>query len=73
MSYNYAHKYYADLAANAVHSAKLPEGNRNAISPSATLGWRLSEENFLKDVNWLDDLRLTAGYTVLNQDLDIKE
>ena len=73
VSYNYAHKYYADLAANAVHSAKLPEGNRNAISPSATLGWRLSEENFLKDVNWLDDLRLTAGYTVLNQDLDIKE
>ena len=73
VSYNYAHKYYADLAANMVHSAKLPEGNRNAISPSATLGWRLSEENFLKDVNWLDDLRLTAGYTVLNQDLDIKE
>jgi hypothetical protein len=73
VSYNYAHKYYADLAANAVHSAKLPEGNRNAISPSATLGWRLSEENFLKDVNWLDDFRLTAGYTVLNQDLDIKE
>ena len=73
VSYNYAHKYYADLAANVVHSAKLPEGNRNAISPSATLGWRLSEENFLKDVNWLNDLRLTAGYTVLNQDLDIKE
>ena len=73
VSYNYAHKYYADLAANVVHSAKLAEGNRNAISPSATLGWRLSEENFLKDVNWLNDLRLTAGYTVLNQDLDIKE
>lgn len=73
VSYNYAHKYYADLAANVVHSAKLPEGNRNAISPSATLGWRLSEENFLKDVNWLNDLRLTAGYTVLNQDLDISE
>ena len=27
----------------------------------------------MKDVNWLDDLRLTAGYTVLNQDLDIAE
>lgn len=73
VSYNYAHKYYADLAANVVRSAKLPEGNRNAISPSATLGWRLSEENFLKNVSWLDDLRLTAGYTVLNQDLDISD
>lgn len=72
-SYNYAHKYYADLAANVVHSAKLPEGNRNALSPSVTLGWRLTSEDFMQDVDWLDDLRLTAGYTVLNQDLDIAE
>lgn len=72
-SYNFAHKYYVDLAANAVHSAKLPEGNRNAISPSVTLGWRLTSEDSMKDMDWLDDLRLTAGYTVLNQDLDIAE
>ena len=72
-SYNFAHKYYVDLAANAVHSAKLPEGNRKAISPSVTLGWRLTSEDFMKDMDWLYDLRLTAGYTVLNQDLDIAE
>lgn len=72
-SYNFAHKYYVDLAANAVHSAKLPEGNRKAVSPSVTLGWRLTSEDFMKDMDWLDDLRLTAGYTVLNQDLDIAE
>lgn len=72
-SYNFAHKYYVDLAANAVYSAKLPEGNRKAISPSVTLGWRLTSEDFMKDMDWLDDLRLTAGYTVLNQDLDIAE
>ena len=73
VSYNYAHKYYADLAANVVHSARLAEGHREAFSPSITLGWRLSEENFMKDVKWVDDLRLTAGYTVLNQDLDLSE
>ena len=73
VSYNYAHKYYADLAANAVHSARLAQGHREAFSPSITLGWRLSEENFMKDVKWVDDLRLTAGYTVLNQDLDLSE
>ena len=73
VSYNYAHKYYADLAGNVVHSARLAEGHREAFSPSITLGWRLSEENFMKDVKWVDDLRLTAGYTVLNQDLDLSE
>jgi TonB-linked SusC/RagA family outer membrane protein len=72
-SYNYAHKYYADLAANAVHSARLAEGHREAISPSVTLGWRLTGEDFMKDVKWVDDLRLTAGYTMLNQDLDLEE
>lgn len=72
-SYNYAHKYYVDLAANAVHSAKLAAGHREAISPSATLGWRISQEDFLKDSKWLNELRLTAGYTVLNEDLDIDD
>ena len=72
VSYNYAHKYYADLAGNVVHSAKLEKGHREAFSPSITLGWRLTGEEFMKNVNWLNDLRLTAGYTVLNQDLDIE-
>ena len=73
VSYNYAHKYYADLAGNVVHSAKLAKGNREAFSPSITLGWRLTGEEFMKDINWVNDLRLTAGYTVLNQDLDIED
>ena len=72
VSYNYAHKYYADLAGNVVHSAKLEKGHREAFSPSITLGWRLTGEEFMKNVKWLNDLRLTAGYTVLNQDLDIE-
>ena len=73
VSYNYGHKYYADLAGNVIHSAKLAKGHREAFSPSITLGWRLTGEEFMKDINWLNDLRLTAGYTVLNQDLDIEE
>ncbi len=52
---------------------KLPEGNRIGLSPSFTLGWRLSEEGFLKDADWLDNLKLMAGYSVLNQDLDISD
>jgi hypothetical protein len=73
LDYNYAGKYYADFSMAAVHSAKLPEGNRIGLSPSFTLGWRLSEEGFLKDADWLDNLKLMAGYSVLNQDLDISD
>ncbi len=70
-SYNYAHRYYADLGANVVHSAQLAEGHREALSPSLSMGWRLTEEDFMKDNGIFDDLMVTAGYTVLNQDIDV--
>lgn len=70
-SYNYEHKYYIDFSGALVHSAKLPEGNRNAFSPSVTLGWRLSKEKFMNNVDFVDDLKITASYANLHQDLDI--
>jgi hypothetical protein len=48
-SYNYNHKYYLDLSTAYIHSAKLPPSNRQAFSPSVSLGWRLSREDFLKN------------------------
>ena len=72
-SYNYDHKYYADFSGALVHSAKLPEGNRNAFSPSVTLGWRLSKEKFMETVGFVDDLKITASYAKLHQDLDISD
>ena len=72
LNYNLAHKYYADISMAAVHSAKLAEGHREAISPVFSLGWRLKNENFLKDAAWVDDLKLTASYGTINQDLDIE-
>ena len=72
-SYNYDHEYYADFSGALVHSAKLPEGNRNAFSPSVTLGWRLSKEKFMESVGFVDDLKITASYAKLHQDLDISD
>ena len=71
-AYNYNHKYYVDFSDAYVHSAKLPEGKRGALSPSVTLGWRISKEDFFKNnVSFVDDLRFTASYANLHQDLDI--
>ncbi len=71
VAYNYKHKYYADFGAAAVHSAKLPEGNRSALSPSLTLGWNLSKENFLMNSSVIDDLTWSVSASILNSDLDI--
>lgn len=69
-SYNYKHKYYFDFSAAIPYSAKLPEGNRAAFSPTLTLGWRPVKENFLANTAF-DDLMLTVSGGIINQDLDI--
>ncbi|WP_297089980.1 SusC/RagA family TonB-linked outer membrane protein [uncultured Draconibacterium sp.] len=73
MAYNYAQKYYIDFSGAYVHSAKLPEGNRDAFSPSVTVGWRMSDENFMDNVSFVDNLKFSASYAKLNQDIDIEE
>lgn len=71
LSYNYENKYFVDFGAAAVHSAKLAEGHRNALSPSLTLGWKLKNEGFLANSSVVDELTLSASGSVLNTDLDI--
>jgi len=70
--YNFSEKYYIDFNSALVHSAKLPPGGRNAISPAVTLGWRLSDEGFFKNnVSFVDNLKINASWASVNQDLDI--
>jgi TonB-linked SusC/RagA family outer membrane protein len=70
LAYNYDHKYYADLSGAIVNSTRLPVGTRVAFSPTASLGWLLSEENFLKGSGVIDRLKLTAAAGIVNTDLD---
>jgi TonB-linked SusC/RagA family outer membrane protein len=73
VDYDYLSKYYASLGSALVHSARLPEKNRNALSPSVTLGWRISKEGFLADSPVMDELLLTASGSILHTDLDITD
>jgi TonB-linked SusC/RagA family outer membrane protein len=73
LGYNYKEKYYVDFGASEVHSAKLIEANRNALSKSLTLGWRLSKENFLSNSSVVDNLMLSVSGSSLKQDIDITD
>lgn len=72
LEYNYMNKYYAQFSGAAIHSAKLAPGHRNAFSPTGTLGWRLTQEDWLNGLDWLNDLKLTASYGLINQDMEIE-
>lgn len=69
--YDYMGRYYAELSLAGVHSARLPEGNREAISPSFTLGWNIAKEKFMEG-SFVDDLLLSASFSNLNEDMDLE-
>ncbi|SKA36930.1 TonB-linked outer membrane protein, SusC/RagA family [Chitinophaga eiseniae] len=71
LGYDFNNTYYVDMSSAMVHSAKLPEGNRSAFSPTVSLGWRISNAPFLRSISVIDNLRLTASAGVLHTDLDI--
>ena len=71
VDYNYDHRYYADLSLVGLHSAKLAPGHRQGWSPSATLGWRISQEDFLIDNPVVNNLMLSVSASDVKSDMDI--
>lgn len=71
LGYNYKHKYWADFSGAYSNSTRLPEGNRAGFSPTVSLGWLLSSENFLANSKTVNHLKLSVSAGILNTDLDI--
>jgi len=62
LNYSYKNKYLLTVTGRVDSSSKLAEGNRSEFFPSAALAWRASEELFLQDVDWLNNLKLRVSY-----------
>lgn len=69
--YNYNRKYLFEANMRYDGSSRFPENDKYAFFPSMAVGWRISEENFIKDrLHWLDELKLKASYGTLgNQNI----
>lgn len=69
LMYNYDQRYLLSLSLRRDGSSRFGEDNKWGWFPAVSLGWRMSQENFMKNINWLDELKLRAGYGVTgNQD-----
>ncbi|OOG77209.1 hypothetical protein B0E43_06345 [Algoriphagus sp. A40] len=62
VNYNYDDRYLLTATFRRDGSSRFGQDNRWGSFPSVSLGWRLSEENFLSDVDWLSELRLRTSY-----------
>lgn len=62
LQYNYAEKYLVTASMRADGSSKFGANNKWGYFPSVSAGWRISEEDFLKDLKWIDDLKIRLSY-----------
>lgn len=61
-SYAYDNKYMLEANLRYDGSSRFEPSNRWGLFPGVSVGWRLSQEDFLKDVKFISDLKLRASY-----------
>lgn len=67
LNYQYDGKYLATISARTDESSKFAKENKKAFFPTAAVAWHLSEESFLKNVKFLDELKLRASTGLTGQ------
>lgn len=69
-NYSYLDKYLLGVNFRADGSSRFGENNRYGYFPSVSVGWRVLEEDFLTDLDFLSELKLRASYGVTgNQEI----
>jgi TonB-linked SusC/RagA family outer membrane protein len=71
VSYDYLERYLLTFSFRREGSSKFGDNNKWGNFPAGSVGWRMSKESFMKDINWIDDLKFRADIGVTgNQDFD---
>ena len=64
VNYAFKEKYLLTASIRQDASSKFKGSNQTSVFPSVGIGWRISEEGFMKDVTAITNLKLRAGYGV---------
>ena len=67
--YGFDSRYLLDVALVESGSSRLAPGSKWAFSPNVSAAWNISNETFMKNVKWIDFLKLRASWG--NQSLDV--
>ncbi len=70
-NYAFDNRYLATFTIRRDGSSKFGQSNKWGSFPSVALAWRINQESFLRDVSWLNNLKLRLGYgQVGNSNID---
>ncbi|CEN53888.1 SusC/RagA family TonB-linked outer membrane protein [Capnocytophaga canis] len=62
LKYNYNGKYLFEANVRADQSSQFPKENRLGVFPSFSAAYRISQESFMQNIDWLSDLKLRASW-----------
>jgi len=70
VNYSFSDKYLFEANLRADASSRFQKGSRWGIFPGFSAGWRMSDEKFIKDLNWFSNLKLRGSWGQLgNQNI----
>lgn len=71
LTYNYMQRYMLTASLRYEGSSKFGKNNKWGYFPAVSVGWRISDEAFMKDIKWINNLKLRADLGVTgNQEFD---
>lgn len=62
VNYSFKDRYIVTGTVRHEGSSKFASGNKWGTFPGLSLGWRLSEESFMRNLDFFDDIKIRAGY-----------
>lgn len=68
LNYNYNEKYYLSASWRKDGSSRFHRDSRWGDFWSVGASWRINQENFMQNINWLDQLKLRASYGQVGND-----
>lgn len=62
VNYSFMDRYLLEANIRADASSRFHKDNRWGVFPSFSAGWRISQEEFMQDINWINNLKLRASW-----------
>ena len=71
LDYTYNDRYLFNATIRRDGSSKFPVDQRYGYFPAFSAGWRISQENFMKNITWLTDLKLRGGWGIMGNQINM--
>ncbi|TWF45331.1 TonB-linked SusC/RagA family outer membrane protein [Chitinophaga polysaccharea] len=69
--YSYKDRYLIGALIRRDGSSRFGPSNRYGNFPAVSLAWRISQEEFMKNVSWISDLKLRGGYGIMGNQINV--